>query len=1009
MDAWCQIELFGGFRVRLGGVEHTRFRTQKTALLLAYLAIYAERTHSREWLSELLWAEDGMREARHSLSQALSSLRAQLEPAGVPAGSVLLVQRTGVRVNISSVRTDVGCFTAALRASRREAAAARQVAVLERAVSQYGGELLAGYYEDWIFPERDRLQSDYLQALGQLTDLYAASGDYHRAVDHARRATALDPLYESARRQLMRLYAADGNPDLALQEYEDLARLLKRELEGTPHPATTALVKELRSGMTRHPPNRRPARAAEDDAPSDRKHAEEAYEPLPESQTTSLEVVLPAPRTRLFGRGEDIARVSALLRAGERLVCLTGLGGSGKTRLAIAVADSLVRSGFKQTFTGVFFLSLADASDPAHVLALLRATLRLTAGNVQSLEDLAARLPTTPLLLILDNFEQLAATGAGMITSLLRLAPQVHLLVTSRRALHVAGEQEYPVAPLALPPQGATTALLNQCPAVALFVDRVRAVRPDFRLTDANSTDVAALCESLEGIPLALELAAARIRVFTPREMLLRLTERFDLLHAPRLAIDARHRSLWATIDWSVRLLPRNLRRFFARLSAFRGGFDLASAAAVALEAESEFAADDDPTVADATAQATEYISQLRAHSLIADWELGGHLRFRLLETLRDYAREQLTPEEKLRVSHRHFEHFLTVAEAAEPQFRGAHQAEALLRIEGEHDNLRTALAWSGEHEPASGMARLVQALWRFWYVHGHLAEGRRWAELALQRGDLLDPALRATVLSAAGNLAWAVNEMQIAQAYHEESLALRRLVGEPGAVAGSLSNLGMVASRLERWDEARRYFEESLALRRQAGDVANTASALVNLGALACDLRDYVAAREYLEEGLELLRRLGDAVTMATALYNLGVIAQECRDWPAACRFLDECLAVRLRLEDSRGLSVTLEACGEVLEERNLPAEALRLFAAREAILRRMSGGTEQHSATPSNPYLARCRAAIPDEYAVRLWEEGERLTLRELVELARAALQQCASECSSSNALTTEGAMQL
>jgi predicted ATPase/DNA-binding SARP family transcriptional activator len=628
---------------------------------------------------------------------------------------------------------------------------------------------------------------------------------------------------------------------------------------------------------------------------------------------------LPLQFTRFFGREQEITKLVELLTPGPpatvlpcHLVTLTGPGGTGKTRLAIAVAERLIAP-----YQGaVWFAPLADLSDPGRIADAVLNALRLPRSPDQEpLDQVVEALAEQPSLLVLDCFEHLVKGGVEMVQTLLERVPSLKCLVTSRQLLGLSIEQEFPVLPLPTP--GATTQSpheggaqggwtperLTMFDSVALFVDRAQAVMPYFQVTNSNAPAVAELCHRLEGIPLAIELAAARALVMTPAQMLSQLEQRFAFLVSRRRDMSERHRTLRATVEWSYRLLPPELQRFFARLSVFRDGWVVEAAEAVCEEP-----------------LALDYLAQLRECSLVLTEENGLAIRFRLLEMLREYGQEQLTPEDRESARRRHAEYYLAAAEQAEPQLVGAEQARWLESLEAEHDNLRAGLEWclAEENRLETGL-RLTGALWRFWSIRGYAREGRRLMETLLERVPAAHPTLgsspvRARSLDGAGALAHDMGDYAAAAAFLEQSLALWRENGGRHQVANALNLLANVV--LDRGDDAAAapLYEEALALYRETGDRRGTAMVLGNLGALALDRGETARAAELLGESLRLKRPLGNKYGLAMSLEHLANVEQRLGDYARAAGLHAEALALRRELGHKQGIAMSLNNLGHVL-----------------------------------------------------------------------------------------------
>jgi predicted ATPase/transcriptional regulator with XRE-family HTH domain/Tfp pilus assembly protein PilF len=626
----------------------------------------------------------------------------------------------------------------------------------------------------------------------------------------------------------------------------------------------------------------------------------------------SSSVNLPAPLTSFIGRPEDVADVATRLGT-ARLLTLIGMGGSGKTRLAIEAA----RAAAPAFPDGATFIDLAPLVDPALVLPAVARALGVTEeGGGPLHERLRDLLRDRRSLLVLDNFEQVRE-AARDVAMLLGACPGVTALVTSRVALRVAGEQELVVPPLTLPDAGRPPPLdlLRRYPAVALFVERATAVRPEFALTRENAAAVVEICRRLDGLPLAIELAAARVRTLPPVALLTRLVGATDaspllpgnalrLLTAGARDLPARQRTLRDTLAWSEELLDEPGRRLFRRLAVFAGGFSLAAATWVAagLEQELEPAADlrgeappspdgleGDPAVLDG-------IERLAEHSLVAviARDPDGAPRYRLLETVREYALEALAAGgEEAAVRARHAAYFLALARAAAAAGSGPAQGAWLARLELEHNNMRAALAQSGE--PATWLA---VALGWFWEYHGHLSEGRRWLThlLATLPGSA---AVRPSLLTRLGLLALRQGDHAEAIARLEEALALYRSQGDQQGTAEALRGLGFAHSGADNHRTARTYLEESLALFRAADNAPRVATVLLNLGTTALRASDYGEAVARYEEALALSRTLGHTRNIAVGLQNLGIATARQGDHATARIQLDEALTMYRALDN--------------------------------------------------------------------------------------------------------------
>src|SRR5829696_4729372 len=556
---------------------------------------------------------------------------------------------------------------------------------------------------------------------------------------------------------------------------------------------------------------------------------------------------LPSQPTPLIGRERELGGVRELMRTeGVRVLTLTGPGGIGKTRLGLQVGAELL----DEFEDGVFFVALATITEPALVPSAIAEALGVVEAADQPLEEsLKGYLRPKELLLLMDNFEQVLG-GAPLVGELLSACPELKVLATSRSVLRVYGEQEYPVPPLELPSPGRLPPIdrLSQYEAVRLFIERAKAARPDFSVTDENAPAVAEICIRLDGLPLALELAAARIKLLPPRAMLERLGSRLKLVGGGARDLPERQRTLRGTIEWSHALLEEGEQMLFARLAVFSGGRTLEAIEAVC-DAKGDLPVD-----------TLDGVSSLLDKSLLRQEEgPEGELRFVMLETIHEYARERLEASSEAGETRRlHAEYFLALAEEAGPELSGADQLACLERLESEHDNMRSALAWSLEKEPETTL-RLAGALARFWEMRSYFSEGSRWLEAALRQSDHTEAATRAPLLTEAGTFAWHRGDYERAGVLHRKALALYRGLGDEGGVAFSLNCLG--AQHMEKGDHERAapFLEEALALSRTIGDKRNTAGTLHNLGEVERQRGNYEQAKALGMESMALWREIED------------------------------------------------------------------------------------------------------------------------------------------------------
>ena len=737
MDARFRIELFGDMRVVQGEQTHTRFRTRKAAYVLAYLALNMPQAQPRERLVDLFWGDKEEAVGRDGLSTALAQLRRQLEPTGVPADSLLVADKQQVRLNSASVSVDVADFDRLINASRQSEDKSEKGSLLQQAIELYRGDLLPGCYEDWATGEQTRCRTLYLESLLQLIPLWEEAGRYADALGMAQRAGGADPFAEESYRAQMRLLVRLRTPSAALQVYEKMEEIFQRELGTRPSVSTRQMAEMIRQDpraallMRAEAANARsPAAPASPEAvvvPAS--PAVSPAIPLPDSVAPPL----PLQLTRFFGRDQEREQIAALLQTpGTRLITLLGPGGAGKTRLSLEVAAQ-VASVFDNR---VWFVSLADIPDASLIAPTLSRALRLPPDTQSDpLDRVTAFLGESPCLLVLDNLEHLlrdapdagkndnpAQSGsAGLIHLMLQRIPGLICLATSRTALRLRGEQVFPLPSLALPSQSdaATPESLAKNPSIALYVDRARAARPDFALTSGNAPAVAALCRRLEGMPLAIEMAAAWVKTIPPVKMLERLSHQLDLLVSRHRDLPPRHQSLRATIEWSYDLLTPDLQTFFARLGAFRGGWTLEAAEAVcgkeALYALVELQ-EHSLIVATTGEQGDGTKEEGEGEAKDAEDTEDQEPRYRMLEPLREYALEKLTERgEREGSADRHAAWYLELALASKAAWDGPDQNRLFQCLQNDLDNLRTALErFSADAEGGLNGLVMVFALQRF-------------------------------------------------------------------------------------------------------------------------------------------------------------------------------------------------------------------------------------------------------------------------------------------------------
>ncbi len=699
---------------------------------------------------------------------------------------------------------------------------------------------------------------------------------------------------------------------------------------------------------------------------------------LPASLTPSVarRHNLPMQLSSFIGREREVDEVGWLLDT-ARLVTLTGPGGTGKTRLALRAA-----AGRVERYTdGVWLVELAPLADPALVPQTVARALGVREQPGRSLiSTLSDHLGFDELLLVLDNCEHLLDACGRITEALLAACPELQVLVTSREALHVAGELVWHVPPLRLPgtrhsseEEGAA-----QSEAVRLFLERARPRLPAVDPGSKDARTVVEICSRLGGLPLAIELAASKVGLLSLEQIAARLDDSLRLLTDSSRALP-RQQTMRATLDWSYNLLSEQERRLLARISVFVGGCSLEAAEAVA---------GGDGVEADTVAH---LLSRLVEKSRISTGVTAeGVVRYSMLELIRQHARERLEEiGEAGAALRRHAEWYTALAEQAEPELNGPQQAEWLDRLGGEHDNLRAVLGWTlgrpGGVPAEQGLGlRLAVALWRFWYTRGYLSEGRSWLETALLAGEGASVSVRATALNRAGSLAWAQGDYEKAVPFLEASRELFQQLEDRSGVASALNNLGLVALYRGDYDRAAPLFEESVALRRTMEDRRDLPITLTNVGVVTFYRGEYERAARVFEESLALFRLVGNGWGEALSLTNLGRTALEQGDHARAAPVLKESLELGRSLGERRDIAECLEALAAVAGAQGQPACAARLWGAAEVLREAVGAPLTVADRVLYERHLALARSVLGEAAFASGLEEGRAMTLEQALDTA-------------------------
>jgi predicted ATPase/DNA-binding SARP family transcriptional activator/DNA-binding CsgD family transcriptional regulator len=955
-----RIRLLGGFGVSVGPriVGEKEWRLRKAGSLIKLLALAPGHRLHREQITDLLWPDLDAKSAANNLYRALHFARRALEPAPATISSRYLALQGDLLTLCpdGQLWVDVKAFENAAASTRH----GREPAAYRAAIDLYAGDLLPeDRYERWAEDRRQELRTVYLDLLLELAALHEERAEHGPAIEALQKVVANERTHEDAHVGLMRLYAMNGQRYQAMRQYERLQKALQDELDSEPDAQSKRLHEEILAG--RFPRARSPDRLPEEPrGAAGKKHN------------------LPNPRSSFVGREREMVEVKRTL-AMTGLLTLTGTGGCGKTRLALEIARDLVGA----YPDGVWLVELAPLSDPGLVPQAVATALDVREQPGRSLtETLSEHLRSKQMLLVLDNCEHLIEASARLVDTLLSSCERLRILATSREALGIAGEANWPVLPLALPDAERPPPLddLTRYEAVGLFLDRARSKLPTFSLTPRNARAVVSVCQKLDGIPLAIELAAARVTALALEQVADRLDDSLKLLTAGDRTADPRHQTLRATLAWSYELLSEPERKLFGWLSVFAGGWTLDAAEAVGAGSGIE----EDGVL--------DLLSRLVDKSLVvAEASPGaeGVLRYRMLEPVRQYGRERLGESgEEEQVRDRHARYYLALVEAAELELVGPRQVAWLEQLEAEYGNLRAALDWyldeGAESEERAEMGlRLAAALGRFWSAYGP-SEGRRWLERGLARSGASPTAVRAKALGEAGFMAAYQGDPR-AVALLEESLALSKDLGDKTGMAISISNLGHAVA-YPGHERMRTLREEAEALLREPLDRRAAAYLLLFLGIAAETERDHEQVTLRIEEGLALFRELGDIRGAAMCLTVAGVDALHRGDSGRAAALFEEDLQLLRELRDKVGITFGLMGMAGVAALRGQPARAARLWGAAEA-LREVIGLPLKTPATSRHDYegyLTAARAGLDDAAFDAAWSEGRAMSPEEAIEYA-------------------------
>ena len=881
-----EVRLSGTFDIKYDGKPVT-ISSRAAQSLFAYLIVTAGTFHRREKLAGIFWPDATEEKARAYLRHEIWRIRNV-----IPSSNLLLSNSFGITFNSS---IDYWLDVQALEKLTEAASTDNLMAAL----ANYERELLPGFYEEWIVIEREHLQSVYEHKMARLLELLESQKRWQDILDWAEQWILFGHTPETAYQALMSTYDALGDRAKVASTYERCVQAL-RVLDLEPSEQTRALA-----FRRTHPLN------------------------------------IPIPLTSFIGRERELKEVADLLSK-SRLVTLTGSGGVGKTRLSIQVVADVL----DMFPDGIWFLDLAPLSDPGLVPNTLASLLGLRESDATKLSvtDLLINyFRSRVALVIFDNCEHLIESCAQLVNSLLTSSQNLSILVTSREALRVAGEIPYRVPSLGVPKTQTDMEVLASIESLRLFTERASAVSIGFTLTSQNASNVAQICRRLDGIPLALELAAARTNMLTVEQISKRLDDRFNFLTRGLRSALPRHQTLRAMIDWSYDLLSEQERVLFRRLAVFVGGWTL--------EAAEEVCSGDGIESDDVL----DLLSQLVNKSLVlvetaqgeTHYPAGGSLRYRRLETIRQFAGEKLSKTaEAARLRDRHLAYFLKVAEEIEPYLMEAKQSEWMDYLDLELENIRLALEWSTSNQRGEEALRLFGSLGWFWYIRCHIGEGEGWLRRAMELRGKASKSAQAKALGSAGWLNYAKDDLSAAISFHRASLDLYRELDDQKGISTQLQFLGVVEFGRGNRVQARPLLEESLRISRKVNNKSAMPRVLMHLGIFLEMEGDYVAAWRYYEESLAICREIQEGHLTMVVLGTMGHIALAQKNTLQAREYYREALDICLKLKNKRTTSETLLNFAEMLCAEARYSESARLHGFAETLFNESESLTESHLA---------------------------------------------------------------
>jgi predicted ATPase/DNA-binding SARP family transcriptional activator len=885
--------VLGSLQISVADTPVTTLESDKVRALLAYLAVEADRPHRRETLVGLLWPEFPEQSARHNLRQALFNLRLAI---GDPSAKSphLLISRDSIQFNqASDYSLDLALFNQYFNTCEKNLShciedCSVRAEQLGEMVKLYRGEFLQQFFladcaefEEWTLVQRENLHQRVLEAYSYLANYYELHRDFKAARHYAARQLELDPWREEAHRQLMQVLAQDGQRSAALAQYETCRRVLAEELGTEPSPLTRELYEKIRLGTLSFETDQRTS--------------------IPSTPVNNLPIQL----TPFFGRKLELAQLGQLFADPEcRCITLVGPGGIGKTRLALQAAQNHL----DEFAEGVAFVPLASIGSTKAIIPVMAKAINFDFfGTSNPKEQLLTYLREKQMLLILDNVEQLLVEGSlqenfvELLIEILQGTLRVKLLITSREVLNLQEEWVYEVQGLAFPKMEQTEGF-DEFGAIALFMQRAWRASPGHVLNEADQAGIAQICRLVEGMPLAIELAAAWARTLSPTEIAKEIEHSLDFLSASVRDLPERHRSMQVVFDYSWQMLSTNEQQVLCKLSVFRGGFQRQAAEQVA-------------------GASLSILSTLLNRTLIRRTTTG---RYNLHELVRQYSAAHLAadPQTHAATQGQHYAYCLALAEVAEQELKGLNQLEWLEWLEQDHNNLRVALEWAlhsddnalGSDELA---LRLSGALRWFWRMRGHFHEGRDWLMESLQHHPERRTGARAVALLGLSLLMNGLGDLGAAHPTAEESAAIYRELDDQQGLAEALTILGLTLVWQGKATVGHAQLEEALSIYRKVGDRWGEAHALYRLGNSMADYSGDLTGRAMLEESAAILEDLGEKYLLSGVLISLGIVDLGLGDYTAASTRFERSLTVAREISHPWGTADALTNLGCIFRIR--------------------------------------------------------------------------------------------